>query len=131
MQGEEGRKGVLNYLFVVDDICMRWSASRKKAGGFGRGGDATSGRNLLPPHIDIYILLPTILRTFPFFVRAIRSIDSFIVPPPRRYSMKYSHDDRQELHRPINAISDYSEAIRYLEGPDGDKADPDELPASR
>ena len=45
--------------------------------------------------------------------------------------MKYSYYDQQELHRPINAISDYSEAIRYLQGPDGNKADPDELPATR
>jgi hypothetical protein len=31
----------------------------------------------------------------------------------------------------MDALSDYSEAIRYLEGADGIKADPEELPASR
>ena len=37
----------------------------------------------------------------------------------------------QELSRPLDAISDYTEAIKDLEGTDGYKADADELPSSR
>ncbi|KAL7549560.1 hypothetical protein ACHAWF_012829 [Thalassiosira exigua] len=40
-------------------------------------------------------------------------------------------DARMELLRPIDAEGDYAEAIRYLEGADGYKADPEELPAAR
>jgi len=37
----------------------------------------------------------------------------------------------QELFQPKEAQADYAKAIQYLEGPDGDKADQEELPASR
>lgn len=40
-------------------------------------------------------------------------------------------DVDMELFQPKNAEADYAKAIEYLEGPDGDKADPEELPASR
>jgi len=40
-------------------------------------------------------------------------------------------DVDMELFHPKDAEADYAKAIEYLEGPDGEKADPEELPASR
>ncbi|KAL9179166.1 hypothetical protein ACHAXT_008456 [Thalassiosira profunda] len=40
-------------------------------------------------------------------------------------------DVNMELYQPNAAEADYGRAITYLEGPDGNKADPEELPASR
>jgi len=40
-------------------------------------------------------------------------------------------DVNMELFQPKDADADYAMAIQYLEGPDGYKADPEELPASR
>lgn len=37
----------------------------------------------------------------------------------------------KELFQANNAEADYGKAIQYLEGPDGNKADPEELPAAR
>jgi hypothetical protein len=36
----------------------------------------------------------------------------------------------QALLRPNDAITDYSESIKLIEGPGGELADPEELPAS-
>ena len=37
----------------------------------------------------------------------------------------------KEMRQPKEAEQDYTKAIQYLDGPDGDKADPGERPASR
>ena len=37
----------------------------------------------------------------------------------------------KELFQPTKAIEDYTKAVQYLEGDDGYKADPNELPAAR
>ncbi len=37
----------------------------------------------------------------------------------------------QELRQPLDAEKDYAKAIQYLDGPDGNKADPEERPSTR
>lgn len=45
--------------------------------------------------------------------------------------IRFANNELQELFQPKEAVADYAKAIEYLEGADGYKADPEELPASR
>ena len=96
-----------------------------------QGGDEVAGLYRVRGDLDMvrsdWVEPPaSVLRPFPPLTSFFRAIDRPSARPAVPDEMR-----RQELRRPMDAVSDYSEAIRYLEGPDGIKADPEELPASR